>query len=176
MTPERNTINNCIALLNQAIDIIKRIDNDVYVSESPILPRGSIGIHTRHVLDFYVNFMGGLRQGHINYNLRNRNARLEADRQSAIDKIDEIIADLSTIVISSPEALLRITTESDGTTKPVECASSVLRELDFLQSHTVHHYSMIATLLRLHDIEPGQEFGVAPSTLAYWKEEATCAL
>ena len=53
--------------------------------------------------------------------------------------------------------------------------SSVLRELDFLRSHTVHHYSLIAMLLRLHEIDPGAEFGVAPSTLRHWEEETLCA-
>ena len=52
--------------------------------------------------------------------------------------------------------------EESGESTPVWCASSVLRELDFLQSHTVHHYSLVAMLLRLHEIDPGEEFGVAP--------------
>jgi hypothetical protein len=70
---------------------------------------------------------------------------------------------------------LKVRTEDDGVDLAVWCNSSVLRELEFLQSHAVHHYSLIAALLRLHGIEPDAEFGVAPSTLKYWKEEAACA-
>jgi len=68
-----------------------------------------------------------------------------------------------------------VSAEEDIGAPLVWCTSSVLRELDFLQSHTVHHYSLIAMLLRLHEIDPGEDFGVAPSTLKYWKEEAACA-
>jgi hypothetical protein len=47
--------------------------------------------------------------------------------------------------------------------------SSVGRELQALLGHTVHHYAIIALLLRVEGIEPGEEFGVAPSTLAHWR-------
>lgn len=43
--------------------------------------------------------------------------------------------------------------------------SSVKRELQFLVSHTVHHYALIKELLRREGFDPGAEFGVAPSTL-----------
>jgi hypothetical protein len=175
MTTERNIINNCIALLNQAVSIINSIDDDVYAAKISILPRGSIGGHIRHVLDFYLNLLSGINQGRINYNLRDRNARLETSRKSAIERIEEITANLAALVIAPCETLLLVTTETDGLSIPGECTSSLLRELDFLQSHTIHHYSLMATLLRLHNIDPGKEFGVAPSTLAYWKEEAACA-
>ena len=55
------------------------------------------------------------------------------------------------------------------------CGSTVARELRFLVSHTVHHYALIAMVLRGHGLDPGEEFGVAPSTLAYWSETAECA-
>jgi uncharacterized damage-inducible protein DinB len=41
------------------------------------------------------------------------------------------------------------------------------RELQFLASHTLHHYALIAALLRLQGVEPGEEFGVAPGTLEH---------
>ena len=44
--------------------------------------------------------------------------------------------------------------------------SSLLRELQFALSHTVHHYAIIARQLRERGAEPGADFGVAPSTLA----------
>jgi hypothetical protein len=47
------------------------------------------------------------------------------------------------------------------------------RELGMLLSHTVHHYALIAMLLRARGIEPPADFGVAPSTRAHWLE--SCA-
>jgi hypothetical protein len=49
----------------------------------------------------------------------------------------------------------------------VWCRSSVSRELQFLLSHTVHHYALIAMTLRAAGVELDEELGVAPSTLAY---------
>ena len=54
--------------------------------------------------------------------------------------------------------------------KPEWVWSSGLRELDFLQSHTIHHFALIAYKLEALGIEVEDNFGVAPSTLKYWKE------
>ncbi|MBP6670575.1 MAG: hypothetical protein KA180_14065, partial [Gemmatimonadales bacterium] len=53
--------------------------------------------------------------------------------------------------------------------------SSVKRELQFLVSHTVHHYALIKELLRREGFDPGAEFGVAPSTLQARDRETACA-
>ena len=56
--------------------------------------------------------------------------------------------------------------ESHGEESTVS-PSTIERELKFLVSHTVHHYAIIALQLRHQGVEPGPEFGVAPSTLRY---------
>ena len=47
--------------------------------------------------------------------------------------------------------------------------SSVLRELQFLVSHTVHHYAIIKLHLQLQGCDTARlvSFGVAPSTQSY---------
>jgi len=45
--------------------------------------------------------------------------------------------------------------------------STVKRELQYLQAHTIHHYALIALILRIQGITPHDEFGVAPSTLRH---------
>jgi hypothetical protein len=51
------------------------------------------------------------------------------------------------------------------------------RELEFLLSHTVHHYAIVAILCRLQGIAVDDGFGVAPSTLRHRTESETpCAL
>lgn len=45
--------------------------------------------------------------------------------------------------------------------------SSLGRELQFLSSHTLHHYALIKLLLDDTGLDLGPEFGVAPSTLAW---------
>jgi hypothetical protein len=46
--------------------------------------------------------------------------------------------------------------------------STVGRELQYLLSHTIHHYAIIGSILRAQGREPGPDFGVAPSTLRHW--------
>jgi hypothetical protein len=45
--------------------------------------------------------------------------------------------------------------------------STISRELQALSSHTIHHFALIAVILRLHGIFLDPEFGVSPSTLRY---------
>ena len=175
MKPETRILNNCIGLLEQAIHLTDLIDDDVYVSTSPLSPRGSIGGHLRHILDFYQNFVAGMQSGYINYNLRHRGLLIERDRGHAHQRITETVAALRSIPVLEGARPLLVSSEENGEGDLVWCMSSVLRELDFLQSHTVHHYSLVAMLFRLHKIDPGEDFGVAPSTLKHWKEEAACA-
>ncbi|HSE25358.1 MAG TPA: hypothetical protein VLB68_27090 [Pyrinomonadaceae bacterium] len=175
MRPDTRILNNCVGLLEQAIRVTELIDDDVYVSTTALSPRGSIGGHLRHILDFYQNFLAGIESGQINYNLRQRGQLLERDRCHAHQRITETIAALRSMPVLEGARPLLVSTEENCESGLVWCTSSVMRELDFLQSHTVHHYSLVAMLLRLHEIDPGDDFGVAPSTLRHWKEEATCA-
>jgi hypothetical protein len=53
--------------------------------------------------------------------------------------------------------------------------TSFRRELDALLGHTVHHYAMIAAMLRHHGRAPDRSFGIAPSTLRYEMDASSCA-
>ena len=164
---------SCISLLEEGLRLLERIDDTVYSKTSGLSPRGSIGAHLRHCLDFYKSFLSGLESGRIDYNSRQRDSLIETDRRYAIQEIRQLITELRERLSIFRIAPILISTE-DGSNREW-CGSSVVRELEFLRSHTIHHYSLIAMLLRFEEIEPGEEFGVAPSTLRYWQEEATCA-
>ena len=45
--------------------------------------------------------------------------------------------------------------------------STTGRELQFLVSHTVHHFAMIGGICRALEVEMEENFGVAPSTLRH---------
>ena len=167
----KNYIADCAALLEQAISIITLIDDDIYTALTPISPRGSVGGHLRHIVNFYQSFLAGCEQGRIDYNQRTRDREFEQDRLYAMNSIQKVVVQLESLSQLELHDHLLVSVEDYA----VWSRSSVLRELDFLRSHTVHHYSLIAMLLRLHEIDPGAEFGVAPSTLRHWEEETLCA-
>ena len=56
--------------------------------------------------------------------------------------------------------------------------STVGRELTFLYSHTTHHHSLIALIMRLMDKQVAEDIGYAPSTLKHQSEtegQVACA-
>ena len=66
---------------------------------------------------------------------------------------------------------LEIRLDPRGRDEPDWCRSSLLRELQFLLSHTIHHYALIASLLERRGVRVRDElsgFGVAASTLEHW--------
>ena len=151
------------------LSLLDRIDADRYArSAPPVFPSG-IGSNVRHSLDHYANFLSGLEFGTVDYESRQRGTDVETDPDSARRQIAEIIKGLKKLTASDEDKALHVHVE-DGGAGP-ECvplaSSSVRRELDFLLSHTVHHNALIAVALRIDGFDPGEEFGVAPSTLRY---------
>ena len=51
-------------------------------------------------------------------------------------------------------------------------ASNLSRELAFLGSHAVHHFAIVALILRLQGVEVPRYFGVSLSTQATWQRSA----
>lgn len=134
----------------------------------------TVGGHFRHCLEFVNCFLAGADTGKIDYNLRDRDRLVETDRSRAANEFRRAIENLKTLAARAAggESLLvkpEDIAESGGA--QFWCASSLERELEFMQSHTIHHYALIAFKLRAMDFAVPPQFGVAPSTLRYWAAE-----
>ena len=175
MLSTASLIDDCIDLLSQAAIIISSIDDRAYTHVSPLSPDGTVGSHTRHVLDFFRNFLEALGDNTVKYNIRDRASAIQINRQLALVLITKTSEQLRAVSSVRPDASVSVLTENDGRADVTPTRSSVARELEFLRSHTIHHYAVIALLLRLQAIEPGREFGVAPSTLIHLSKESACA-
>jgi uncharacterized damage-inducible protein DinB len=162
-------INENIALLDQATSIISDLSDAVYINdESPYFLSG-VGRHLRHILDFYQNLVNFDGQ-RIDYDIRARSREIETDRTRAMKQIDAI---RGVLVKLGPMDKAVVVKNDDGGHRAADSGfspSTIGRELQFLASHTVHHYAFIAMILRLQDIQPPAEFGIAPSTLRYMQE------
>lgn len=159
--------------LEQGVSLIRRLSDETYAScpESPY--RGGVGAQFRHCLDFYDCFVRGLETGLIDYSRRERDTRVETDRQHAIARFQSVCEHLAGLSTGRLERPVRVKAEDAACGAPEWSSSSPARELQFLVSHTIHHYALIAMMLKTQSYEVGQEFpdfGVAPSTLSYWKE------
>ena len=171
----RDLIEQNRQLLQQASVLLDELDDDQF--RGPAGRGGEsagVGPHLSHCIDFYRCFLRDVDGGRVDYDRRQRDPRLETERTVAAAALEEINRGLDRV----PESQRRLEVRVDvSPTEPEGGAwspSSVSRELRFLVSHTVHHYALIAQVLRASGREPAAGFGVAPSTLAFWAEvEAT---
>lgn len=162
-----------VHLLRQGVSLLNQLDDELYVRVLPDVTHAGIGAHLRHCLDFYSAFLRGIGQGKVNYDLRERNELIETSRLTASAKISETIAQLQQLPANATDRELLVKLEGEQSDKSSAWnRSSIGRELQFLLSHTVHHYALIAVLLRMQGIQPAADFGIAPSTLKYWQAKA----
>lgn len=166
-----------VALLRQGQRVLRRLDAESYTRAHPTLALSGVGSHLRHLLDFYARLLEGLEGGRIDYDARDRDPRLENDPRFAATHIQRLVQALDALRLREAPATLAIKSDSEGSgaDETPWTVSSLERELQATLSHTVHHYALIAVGLRLEGIDPGPEFGVAPSTLRFWEATGVCA-
>ncbi|MEM7480955.1 MAG: DinB family protein [Acidobacteriota bacterium] len=162
-----------VALLTQGEELLAQIEDEAYVAPPPV-PMGTVGGHLRHCLDFYMCFLDGLAEGEIDYDARRRDERIQQDRSYAMGLIAALKARLEELPADLAERPVRVSLDRafEAPDAPLG-RSTVRRELQFLCSHTTHHYALIAAQLRLQGIEPTSDFGVAPSTLEHERRQGT---
>lgn len=162
---DHHPVNDNLEALRQGLALIDRIDGATYPE---------IGPHVRHVLDHYAAFFAGFDGPAIDYDARQRNRQVETERGAALIALVEAsgrMADLDRATLERP-----ISVRSNGGGQPDDFSRSTLRrELQFLLSHTVHHWALVRSILTRSGIEVADTFGVAPSTLRYREEQVACA-
>jgi hypothetical protein len=182
MRNKNQLVAGCVQVLEQGLALLERIDDCLYAETGGLPIQSGVGGHFRHCIDFYQSLLAGVASGWVDYERREREALVERDRAFAATKLRIVISELLSLhADGDAHVLVSLEGESGEPENSSRwCSSTISRELQSLLSHTVHHYALVALTLRLRGFEPGEEFGVAPSTLKYWRreeeEEAVCAL
>jgi len=163
-------------LLDQAIQLLGRLDDRTYASGGAGAGVSPVGIHVRHLLDHYQALLDGLATGVVDYEARHRDAPVERDRSLALTMIREILRQLDGLDREPADRPLQVNLQSlvQAGAAADWSQSTLKRELQFLVSHTVHHFALIRALLRHTEFEPQEPFGVAPSTIAARQSETAC--
>jgi hypothetical protein len=148
--------------LDQARVVLASIDDAVYTEPAPRTNGIRIGAHLRHAIEFYECFLDGYRSRCLDYDARRRDAAVEQSRAAALRAIDRVEHSLRTVcdgpvVVRAGDLLL---------------PSSIVRELQALFEHTIHHFALIAVALHAFGVGVEGAFGVAPSTLRYRAQAA----
>lgn len=170
----KQLIHSNIRFLNQGIELLQRLSPESYIR------RGDFGLspaggHMRHVLDHYTCFLAGITSGTIDYDARTRAADVEQDPVRAIAVAKGLATQLEAeaVAVADPDRILRVVMNcGNGSAEPR--GSTVGRELQFLVSHTVHHYALVKAVLVEVGVAIDETFGVAPSTLQHQSDSA-CA-
>lgn len=157
--------------LEQGLELLRQVPPEVY--RNRVRPGWApVGSQFRHVLDHYRAFAEGWASGRIDYDARQRNTEVEVDPAVAMARTVEVIEALERIHVEDANRPLAVQMDCGGDQElPDWRPSTIGRELQFLVSHTVHHYALIKLLLEDAGLALAPDFGVAPSTLAYEARE-----
>jgi hypothetical protein len=174
MRPDPGIVTANLLLLEQGQALIGRLSDACYGGGDGLAK--PVGPHFRHVLEHYSCLLAGLPARRVDYDGRAREEAIETRRQAALDRIREQIGGLMPLAEADLEVPVEIRLECGLGAETEQWSRSTLRrELQFLLSHTIHHYALIGLLLEKRGVEVGPDFGVAPSTLKHWQSRTSCA-
>ena len=162
-----------LEIVEQAKAFLSSISQLDYTT--PIKPHfaGSAGAHMRHVIDHYEALMNGCEMGFIDYNKRNRYAEVERDTQAALSAWCKIAEWLNAICSTDINRPLQVQSETSiEQTEYVTVNSTLARELVFVSSHAIHHFSLLAVIRSLQGEATPEFFGVAPATVTFMRQQA----
>lgn len=157
---------SCGQYLEQARSLAVRLDPVQYRMPHTHCFGGTIGGHLRHCIEHFELFRNGLADRCIDYDRRNRGSETELDPETAVTVLTGLIEFFAVPrgELNDPVEVRVDCGDSETTTGS---QSTIGRELQFLVSHTVHHFALIAVMCGSQGIALPEDFGVAPSTLKY---------
>lgn len=160
-------------LLAQLEYVLEELSNDQFSRPISVLSNSSIGQHTRHILEFFIELNNGYASGKVDYDQRKRNHAIETDHVFALEQLRIVLSNLN-----KPNKILMLITDYNCTANPnkqainFEIATNYFRELVYNLEHTVHHMALIRIgVNEVSNITLPAQFGVACSTLKF---RATC--
>ena len=159
--------------IQKLTEVIEQLDENQYQEKLAVLSGSSIGMHCRHILEFY-NALVSPKRNFVSYDDRARDLLFETSPTLTVQKLAELSDQLTNINPNAPLNLI-------SNTGNVQEENSVLksswgRELLYTLDHTIHHMALIK--IGLTEFCPKvivhKNFGVAPSTIRF-QNQTTCA-
>lgn len=152
-----------IHALKEGAELLLILDSEQYGSGLKPAFQATIGAHYRHVIEHYRCLFGQVAEAVFCYDKRERDEELESDREYALRSIADIIGQLEAINSEAFDQHYHIVDHQLAA--PLQ--TTLQRELLFLQSHTVHHYAIIAAMARGLGKQTMPDFGVAIATIKH---------
>jgi hypothetical protein len=152
-----------IQALKEGAELLLMLDSEQYDSVLKPAFQTTIGAHYRHLLEHYRCLFTQIAKGVFCYDKRERDEQLELDREYALRSIADILGQLETIDFTLFAHKYHIVDHQLA----APLGTTLQRELLFLQSHTVHHFAIIAAMARGLGLQPMHDFGVAITTIKH---------
>ncbi|MEX1131685.1 MAG: hypothetical protein WEC15_00535 [Flavobacteriales bacterium] len=145
-------------------ELVEELGDQDYGSALPVLGKASLGMHLRHIMEFYITLMDA-HGDVVDYDARPRDKALETDRHAALQKLAQLRDWLDHLHTDRPMTLLA-DHSLDGNTQE-RMATSLFRELAYGFDHGIHHMALLRIGVEQHfpHIMLDADFGVAPSTI-----------
>ncbi|XDD47622.1 hypothetical protein AB3N60_05960 [Leptospira sp. WS39.C2] len=156
-------VEESLMIISSIEKLIKQLSQNEFTNPLSILNQCSISQHTRHILEFYQEYLLGLQRGEIDYDARKRSNQLEVDKEFSLEFISLLKKELQVISIDVPILISVSTHEKD--VRPT-LKSSSFRELAYCNEHSVHHMAIIKIALNhsFPNVLVAGGFGIAFST------------
>jgi hypothetical protein len=158
--------------LNELNSVVALMDDSQFSKPLTIFSGSSIGMHSRHIIEFYQCLLLQYQKDHVvNYDKRQRDLLLESNLEYFMFTVDMLIESLEELDADKLECALKITSDSEhGSAELIN--SCLARELHYNLEHTIHHaaFIKIGILSLMPDAELPKTFGIAPSTLRHQKQ------
>lgn len=157
-------------IFRQLSDTLHLLSAEQYTRPIHILFNASIGQHTRHIVELFICLNQGYKtNGMVNYDKRERDYRIETEKEFAIKILNDIYSSLQ-----KPDKQLVLEATYDETSEElITIPTNYYREVVYNLEHAVHHMALIRIgISEVSDITLPEGYGVASSTL---KHRQLCA-
>lgn len=158
-----------VQILSQLMDATRQLSQEQFSRPIDLLSGNSIGKHLRHVLEFYDIMIKGYTKGLINYDDRGHDKKLENSKNTALNKMQELIELIGRI---GQDITLRMEGNYGG--EKYEIQTNINREMAYNIEHAVHHMAIMRIALNTEfpEVTVDKNFGIAYSTVKYQEQEA----
>ena len=155
------SINNALNELNH---LLQQLSEKEYSNPCLELSNSTIGEHIRHIIEMFQCLENQYEKGIVNYDSRERNILIQTNPAYALQVIQQIQKR-----VGRPNKKIELQQIING--EEIRIESNYFRELLYNLEHCIHHQALIkVAVLRHETLIIDENFGVAPSTLAYRKQ------
>lgn len=165
MTIKKQLRNN----FTQLCEALHQLSETQYAQTCHSLFNATIGQHIRHIIEFFLCLEKGYKTGRVNYERRQRDYKIENDKNFAIALLEDIYDNIE----KTDKALTLETEVNEDSESGDFISTSYHREILYNLEHSIHHMALIRIgINEVSDIKLSEEFGVANATSKFRKQRA----